>query len=219
MGYHIKKLSVLFCMILLAFQESFADSPLTSTEFYKAYLDIPVVKDASENPKKLSKEAKAYLFDESNPLDVKIALINAVGWDIEGASTYIDYIEYCFEHYPREKYHIVKDKELTVEDIYNATSCEQMAVLVYLHAMADYRDTKSNYAFMEYAMQSPINKQSFMLPMGLIVAQTALDSDDWGNISPAMSYYINSPEIKDMRPEAIKLVMEYINEYKQYSNE
>ncbi len=95
-----------------------------------------------------------------------------------------------------------------------------MAVLVYLHAMADYNDVKNNYAFMELAMQTPlINKQSFMLPMGLIIAQTALVSNDWGNIYPAMNYYVNSPEIKDMRPKAIELVMEYINEYKEYANE
>lgn len=58
-----------------------------------------------------------------------------------------------------------------------------------------------------------------MLPMGLIIAQTALDLEDLGNIYPAMDYYINSPKIKDVRPDAIKLVMEYINEYKQYSKE
>lgn len=219
MKYSIKKSFLLFCIILLAYQISFADSPLTSTKFYKAYLDVPIVKNASENPKKLSEEAKAYLFDESNPLDVKIALINAVGWDIEGLPTYSEYIEYCFGHYPREKYNIPEDKRLTVEDIYNTVSCEQMAVLVYLHAMADYNDTKSNYSFMEYAMQTPINKQSFMLPMGLIVAQTALDLDDWENIYPAMNYYVNSPEIKDMRSEAIIIVMDYINEYKQYAKE
>lgn len=63
---------------------------------------------------------------------------------------------------------------VTVDDLYSNASCEQMAVLVYLHAMADYNDVKNNYAFMELAMQTPlINKQSFMLPMGLIIAQTA----------------------------------------------
>lgn len=150
---------------------------------------------------------------------LKIALINAVGWDIDGLPTYAEYIEYCFEHFPKAKYGIPEDQLLTIDDIYSNASCEQMAALVYLHAMANYNDTKSNYSFMEFAMLYPLDKQSFMLPMGLIVAQTALDLDDLGNIYPAINYYINSPQIKDMRPEAIKLVMEYINGYKEYSNE
>lgn len=215
----MKRVFLISAIFIMAFHLCFADSPLTSTEFYKAYLDVPVVKAASENPQRLSDEAKAYLFNDKNPLDVKMALINAVGWDIDGLPTYSDYIEYYFANFPREQYEIPSDQLLTIDNIYSTASCEQMAVLVYLHAMADYNDAQSNYAFMEYAMQTPIGKQSFMLPMGLIVAQTALELDDWGNIYPAMNYYINSPEVKDMRPEAIKLVLDYINLYKEYSNE
>lgn len=216
----MKKVYFVLVMMISATQICFADSPLTSTEFYKAYLDVPIVKAAADNPKKLSEEAKTYLFDEGNPLDVKIALINAVGWDVDGLTTYLDYIEYCLSNFPKARHGILENKVVTVDDLYSNASCEQMAVLVYLHAMADYNDVKNNYAFMELAMQTPlINKQSFMLPMGLIIAQAALVSNDWGNIYPAMNYYINSPEIKDMRPKAIELVMEYINDYKEYANE
>ena len=95
-----------------------------------------------------------------------------------------------------------------------------MAVLVYMFAMSDYSNTQVMYNLIEQAMLTPLmNKQSFMLPMGLIIAQTALVLNNWGRIYPAMNYYINSPEIKDIRLKAIELVMEYINEYKEYSNE
>lgn len=87
----MKKVYFVLVMMISATQICFADSPLTSTEFYKAYLDVPIVKAAADNPKKLSEEAKTYLFDEGNPLDVKIALINAVGWDVDGLTTYLDY--------------------------------------------------------------------------------------------------------------------------------
>lgn len=216
----MKKIYLILAMIMSAAQMSFADSPLTSTEFYKAYLDVPIVKAAADSPKKLSEEAKAYLFDEGNPLDVKIALINAVGWDIEGLSTYSDYIQYCLNNFPRGKYGIDENEIVRIEDVYNNASCEQMAMLVYLFAMSDYSNTQAMYNLMEQAMLTPLmNKQSFMLPMGLIIAQTALVSNDRGRIYPAMNFYINSPEIKDMRPKAIELVMEYINEYKEYANE
>ena len=81
----MKKLFLLFALLVSAVQLSFADSALTDTEFYKAYLDVPIVKAAADQPNVLSEEAKAYLFDEANPLDVKLALINAVGWEFKGS--------------------------------------------------------------------------------------------------------------------------------------
>ena len=54
--------------------------------------------------------------------------------------------------------------------------------------------------------------------MGLVVAHTASAMNDLGNIYPAINYYVNSPEIKDMRPKAIEIVMAYANRYKPYAN-
>ena len=187
----MKKIYLILVMIISAAQMSFADSPLTSIEFYKAYLDVPIIKAASDNPKKLSEEAKTYLFDEGNPLDVKIALINAVGWDEKGLPTYSDYIQYCLNNFPKEKYGIGENEIVRIEDVYNNASCEQMAVLVYLFAMSDYSNTQAMYKFMEQAMVTPLmNKQSFILPMGLIVAQAALDLNDLGRIYPASNHSI-----------------------------
>ena len=215
----MKKLFLLFALLISAVQLSFADSALTSTEFYKAYLDVPIVKAAADQPNVLSEEAKAYLFDEANPLDVKLALVNAVGWEIEGLTAYKDYLNYCIQHFPKSKYGIAPGKRVTIQDIYKNASCEQMAALVYLYAMNYYSDTESVYGLMENAMQTPLtNKQSFMLPMGLVVAHTASAMNDLGNIYPAINYYVNSPENKDMRPKAIEIVMAYANRYKSYAN-
>ena len=215
----MKKLFLLFALLISAVQLSFADSALTDTEIYKAYLDVPIVKAAADQPNVLSEEAKDYLFDEANPLDVKLALINAVGWEFEGLTAYKDYLNYCIQHFPKSKYGIAPGKRVTIQDIYKNASCEQMATLVYLYAMNYYSDTASVYGLMEEAMQTPLtNKQSFMLPMGLVVAHTASAMNDLGNIYPAINYYVNSPEIKDMRPKAIEIVMAYANRYKPYAN-
>ena len=37
----------LILLLTLTFNCAFADSPLTSTNFYKAYMDIPMVQEAS----------------------------------------------------------------------------------------------------------------------------------------------------------------------------
>ena len=62
---------------------SFADSPITSTQFYTAYLDIEIVEKASEMTNIDEKTIK-YLSDPEYPLDIKAAVINALGWEIEG---------------------------------------------------------------------------------------------------------------------------------------
>ena len=74
----MKKLILIFSLLILSIVPGFADSPLTSTDFYRAYLDVPIVKKAAENPNKLTKEMMEYLYDK-NPLDIRIALVNAVG--------------------------------------------------------------------------------------------------------------------------------------------
>ena len=61
------------------------------------------------------------------------------------------------------------------------------------------------------------DKQSFMLAIGLVKAQIALNND-WAAVYPTVHACVNKPRIKDMRPEAIDIVMEYINEYEKYTH-
>ena len=214
----MKKLFLLFALLFSAVQLSFADSALTSTEFYKAYLDMPIVKAAAERPHHLSEVAKAYLFDETNPLDVKLALINAVGWEFEGLTAYKDYLNYCIQHFPKRQYGIAPGKRVTQQDVFKHASPEQKAVLVYLSAMSNYFNTAAMGKMVRMAMTTPsTDKQSFMLAIGLVKAQIALNND-WAEVYPTVHACVNSPEIKDMRPEAIDIVMEYINEYEKYTH-
>ena len=248
----MKKLILFFPLLILSIVPGFADSPLTSTDFYRAYLDVPIVKKAAENPNKLTKEMMEYLYDDKNPLDIRIALVNAIGWNIDGLTTFNDYFDYCMNE--REKkafleltngdpFSIYKERHfdpfeesIVVEidengevqeysegtylnSILQSVPMDQLAVLTYLKAMSDYFDTERNYSLMEFCVQfGNMRKQSYMLPLGLVLAQTALDMGDWGNIYPAMNFYLFSPDIQDVRPEAIDIIMEYINGYKEYAD-
>lgn len=214
----MKKLFLLFALLLSAVQLSFADSALTSTEFYKAYLDVPIVKAAADQPNVLSEAAKAYLFDEANPLDVKLALINAVGWEFEGLTAYKDYLNYCIQHFPKRKYGIAPGKRVTQQDVFKHASPEQKAVLVYLSAMSNYFNTAAMGKMVRMAMTTPrTDKQSFMLAIGLVKAQIALNND-WAAVYPTVHACVNKPRIKDMRPKAIEIVMAYANRYKPYAD-
>ena len=59
----------------------FADTPLTETSFYKAYLDVPMVQQALKSKGRLTHDMVFYLANDTNALDIKIAIINALGWN------------------------------------------------------------------------------------------------------------------------------------------
>ena len=71
---------------LLVNQNLLADSPLTSTKISNAYKDYAIIQLASKSNGNLSVDLMDYLYGKSNPIDVKIALINEIansGWRIE----------------------------------------------------------------------------------------------------------------------------------------
>jgi hypothetical protein len=71
-------------MILFTSYQASADSPLTSTEIYKAYDKLPIILLAGNSKGLLIEELIKYLVEKDNPTDVKVALINRLGWDIKG---------------------------------------------------------------------------------------------------------------------------------------
>lgn len=73
------------------------------------------------------------------------------------------------------------------------------------------------YGLAEMAMQNPISTESFMLPMALVWCQMKLLLDDWNNIYPSFQYLFGEAQVKDMRPEARKIIMDYMERY--YINE
>ena len=162
----------------------FADSPLTSTDFYEAYMDVPLVQKALKNPGKISKEAMVYLYDDTKPLDVKLAIINAIGWDIDRHYAYFDYIDFSKQHFPKNKYGFSANYKVTQSDVYTYASQEQKAVLIYLTAMADYFDTAFLARLLRDYMPSEelLNTQSFNLAISLVLAQICLDMGDWSEI-------------------------------------
>ena len=62
-----------------------ADSPLTSTYFAASYYDYSIVSQAEVN-RGLNDEIAAYLLNEDNPIDVKAAIINGIGWNYDGTN-------------------------------------------------------------------------------------------------------------------------------------
>jgi hypothetical protein len=59
------KKMLLFFLFNLSINSVFADSPLTSTDFYKAYMDIPMVQEASLSKGKTTNDIMEYIDNDA----------------------------------------------------------------------------------------------------------------------------------------------------------
>lgn len=200
----MKKLLIL---ILLISQYSFADSPLTSTEFYKAYLDIPLIQKTANSTGVLTGEVFEYLISK-NSLDKKVALINALKWDFDGKKNSNLYIKKLFGI----------RKNYTLTNFYEKATSEELLCYGYLKAMDDYFDVKKASVFTSRAQK--LNSGSFTIAVinHLITAQmVGYDRTNWCEIYSGFDTIKQNKLIKvDFRTKASDIIYEYLKNYKDY---
>ncbi len=122
---------VLFVSVLFV-NSAKSDSPITSTNFYTAYLDIEMVKYASESNGILNDKMCKYLEDKSVDVVYKLAVINAISWDFNGKNNFELYLDYICENNKKISHSNYKEK---CSDI-------QLICLAYLKAMDNYFEVK-----------------------------------------------------------------------------
>ena len=73
--------------MMLAFTAGWADSPLTSTHFADAYSDHPMVQMADQMMQNdIPTTLLNFLADKNSPVDVRLAVINKIGWNFDGTT-------------------------------------------------------------------------------------------------------------------------------------
>ena len=92
----IISISIIITLCLLFSISCFADSPITSTNFYNAYLDQPIVEKAAK-AKTLDEEILKFLSSKNNTIDQKAAVINAIGWDSPESNKSEKYLKYILK--------------------------------------------------------------------------------------------------------------------------
>ena len=194
--------------MMLAFTAGWADSPLTSTHFADAYSDHPMVQMACEEMQyDISTTLLNFLANKNEPVDVRLAVVNKIGWNFDGTTVGAQLGEYLMGRYG------AKNEAKLVKKLDAGT----LAVYAYAKAMSNYFDVKAACELGHQAVKKNKNK-SFSVAMisALIDAQVYLDSD-WGMIYKVVADVLHDGSLHlDMRQEAIDSVMEYIGEYKNY---
>ena len=191
--------------LMLTFTASWADSPLTSTHFADAYSDHEMVQMASELMQNdIPTTLLNFLADKHQPIDVRLAVINKIGWNFDGTSVGEQLGQYLMGR------HNAKNEKKLVKKLDAGT----LAVYAYAKAMSNYFDVKAASELGHIALKKNKSK-SFSVAMiaALIDAQIYLDSD-WSMVYKVVADVLHDGSLHlDMRQAAIDNIMDYINLY------
>lgn len=201
----IKNLLLCICFFLIA-HTSFADSPLTSTPFYKGYLDIAIIKNAAKSNGTITEQQLQFLTNSKNPIAVKLALINSLGWNVKGKSNAPNYLAYLFEKQP----------QLNYKNFINKATAEELICYAYLKAMDNYFDVQSASVFAKQALRKAPTSYSIHL-IGTLIQVQGINSKNWCDIYTKMNQVLTNKKLKDdFRPISVKAVFSYTDGYKEY---
>jgi len=197
---------VLLFNVLFLFQKtSHADSPITATDFYEAYMDVKMVERAHLEGV-MGLEIAEFLTSPENPIDVKAAVINALSWRFDGKNN-----AELYAYYLALLYH-VSVTELDTEFL----SADERFCIGYLTGMVDYFHPEKALPLLEEAHKTMGNSFTVSIILALAKAQRAFDSD-WCEVWKLTEAVLQNKELnQDLRPEAIKIIVDYMILYKEY---
>ena len=197
----------LFILILLISQYTFADSPLTSTDFYKAYIDVPLVQDALKCKGKITNEMMAYINSDTSSLEVKLAIINAIGWNVKGNKSSKLYFKFVMN---KKKYKSDFGGNSTAFN-WNATA-DELICYAYMKALDNYFDVSDAFEVAGLALKKNPNSFAVNMIYNLIKAQGLTAYGESCYASKTFSSLKNNAKLTmDMKKEAMPFVFEYMD--------
>ena len=200
---HLPKLFLSLFLFLLP-HISHADSPLTSTPFHEAFLDMKIVRYAKEKGVMDKKIAKC-LLSKRKSVGLKAAVINALGWDIDGKKNAEIFLGF-----------LTAKRGITADNReWDALNASDLMCMGYLMAMDNYFDCEAAEKVLFMAREKDPGSFTIAFMHSLVLAQVLFDSD-WCLVWQAVNeVYVDKNLVREMHPPAIKIVMDYIELYKE----
>ncbi len=180
--------------LLCVTEKAYADSPLTSTPFSRAYYNIDIVKEASGR-NAITADMATYLADADNPIDVKAAIINALSWDINGKNNTERYCQFIY------------GKALKEIDA-AALSGDQQFCIGYLLAMDDiYFETTRSVEYLRMARNNMSDSLTVAIVTFLVETMNGASYDWSGQLKEILA---DTSLNKDISEDAIQVITDYM---------
>ncbi|MBE2256820.1 MAG: hypothetical protein IAE65_11540 [Ignavibacteria bacterium] len=196
---------IFLILVLFVNLKVYADSPITSTEIYKAYTNMEMVKHAKECGLIAPAEVE-FLRDPLKPIDEKIAIINAFGWEVDGKDN------------ANKFSNIAYGKPFDSLDL-NSLNGNDLFVLGYLKIMDNYNSINTPLYLINKAAEEDENlKKSFSYNIikALILGQDLMRTD-FCQVWKVTDNVLNDKSLtQDMKQSAVDIIVDYIKGYKEY---
>ncbi len=203
----MRKVIFLLAIIFIG-HVALADSPITSTNFYTVYEEYEIVHEALDAKGKLTNELMLYLSDRAYPIDIKMAVINALGWNFNGQNNYNTYLDFIEMRMGIQR---------TSDAFYKKIDADELLCLAYLKAMDNYFDVNDAKKISELAVIKSRRSQhsyTFHLIDALIGAQIAMEGN-WCKVYKMTQRVKENVNLRqDFPVEAEVIVFDYMNLYK-----
>lgn len=205
----MKRILLAATLLMVWAASAWADSPLTSTDFSNAYSTHPMVEMAGglKPGSFLPTTLLSFLADKDSPIDVRLAVVNKLGWSFDGNNIEQQLGEYL----------MTKHKTKTLDKLYKKLDANTLCVYAYSKALSNYFEVDEASRLAHQAVKKDKSHSlSIALIDALIEAQIYLDND-WSKIYPRVANVLHDGSLNlDMRQSAINIIMEYIDLYKKY---
>jgi hypothetical protein len=199
---HLTALGIALFALCLASAPARADSPLTSTPFHQVFTEDKLVMKAAKEGV-MSFEFGDYLTSPKVGIARKAALINALGWDIEGKHNGEMFLYYlALKH--REQLDTLELEELTPHELF---------CIGYLTVLDNYFEPEDGLALLQYARELMPESLTVALITALAESQVAMaDSFDAAWL-PIQAVLDNEDLEQDFPDPAFTIIMDYMSLY------
>lgn len=213
----------LFLLISLHSFNVKADSPLTSTVFYTAYMNISEVKYASEK-QLLDDKLMMFLTNSATPTVHKLAVINALSWgnskNVELFQSHLLKVRKGLEIKTFEYLKTCYETELPDEtDQVKLLTSDDLMCWAYIQVMGDYFTPRLGGASSLYAYFREKDNMSYATVLSLILAQITMDDmSQWCSVYELpYSILVQKTYTKgNLSDDALNKLFEYLGIYKDF---
>lgn len=181
-----------------------ADSPLTSTPFHQVFTEDKMVMKAAKE-RVMSFEFGDYLTSPKVSIAQKAALINALGWDLDGQHNGELFLYYlALKH--RERLDTLELEELGPHEVF---------CIGYLTSMDNYQEPADGLALLQYARELMPESLTVALVTALAEGQAAMEEGFSGVWPPVQAVLDNEDLEWDLPDPAFTIIMDYMSLYKE----
>lgn len=165
-----------------------------------------MVYKCSKSNGRITKDVCKFLSNPKESIEIKVAAINALGWNSKGQNNAPAFINYLVSM------HIYQDKN----NFFKNGNKEDLLIYAYLLAMDNYFDVSASVKICNTPILANDQSKCVQLISALIKSQAVLYKSYCDVYSIMMKADENKNLKNDIKKEAIQAIFKYINGYKKY---